>query len=251
MDTNYWERIAPRFETEIFSVSAHDRRNLITSRIRRLGSPDHLASDLGCGIGHFLPALSQAFRHVTAVDISPKTIRRAKVACCDLGNVTYMTLDLSSPGARLPKVDFCLSVNTLLTPHPRKSAALLNSTIRHIKAGGHLLLVVPSLESALLTRFRTIQWNLRDGLSHKAAIRASAATHGLSNDGDLTRGVVPIDGVPTKHFLEEELVALLAERRMTTVEVRKIEYPWHTEFERPPKWMKAPYPWDWLLLAKK
>ena len=251
MDTNYWERIAPRFETEIFSVSPHDRNNLIASRIRQFGSPDNLASDLGCGIGHFLPALSQAFRHVTAVDISPKTIRRAKAACSTLSNVTYMTLDLSSPRARLPKVDFSLSVNTLLTPHPGKSATLLDSTVRHIKSGGHLLLVVPSLESALLTRFRTVQWNLRDGLSHPAAIRTSAKTHGPSADGDLARGVVPIDGVPTKHFLEEELVALLAERHMTTLEVKKIEYPWTTEFERPPKWMKAPWPWDWLVTARK
>jgi len=144
MDTAYWERIAPRFESEIFDVFANDRKGLITSRIRRLGSPRKTASDLGCGIGNFLPAMTQAFRHVIAVDISAKTLNRAKSACSGLRNVSYVKLDLSSAKAKLPKVDFALSVNTLLTPDARKSAALLNSTVRHIKAGGHLLLVVPS-----------------------------------------------------------------------------------------------------------
>jgi SAM-dependent methyltransferase len=251
MDTNYWERIAPRFESEIFDVFANDRKGLITSRIRKLGSPRKVATDLGCGIGNFLPAMTRAFRHVTAVDISAKTLRRAKAACSELQNVSYMKLDLSSPKARLPEVDFALSVNTLLTPDARKSAALLDSTVRHIRSGGHLLLVVPSLESALLTRFRTVQWNLRDGFSHAAAIRSAAATHSQSADGEMSRGVLAIDSVPTKHFLKEELIALLAERRMTTLEARKIEYPWDTEFQCPPKWMKDPYPWDWLILAHR
>lgn len=60
-----------------------------------------------------------------------------------------------------------------------------------------------------------------------------------------------IDGVPTKHFLKEELNVLLAQKQMTVLEVKKLEYPWDTEFEHPPKWMKAPFPWDWLILARK
>jgi SAM-dependent methyltransferase len=251
MNTDYWDRMARNFETEIFSVFANDRKGLITSRIRKLGSPRTAATDLGCGIGGFLPALSQAFGSVTAVDVSAKTLRRARANCSSLGNVRYLKADLTSPKARLPKAGFALSVNTLLTPSPDKSSSMLDLTVGHITPRGHLLLVVPALESALLSRFRLIEWNRRDGMSHAAAIRAAADENEGSSDGLLARGVVAIDGVPTKHFLEGEIVAVLAARRMDVLEIRKIEYPWSSEFHHPPKWMKAPWPWDWLVLARK
>jgi hypothetical protein len=62
---------------------------------------------------------------------------------------------------------------------------------------------------------------------------------------------VVIDDVETKHFLKEELVVLLKNRGLETVEVGKIKYPWDTEYFSPPRWMKDPLPWDWLLVAKK
>jgi hypothetical protein len=31
----------------------------------------------------------------------------------------------------------------------------------------------------------------------------------------------------------------------------KLEYGWKTEFSHPPRWMKAPFPWDWLVTARK
>jgi hypothetical protein len=33
--------------------------------------------------------------------------------------------------------------------------------------------------------------------------------------------------------------------------IEKVEYDWSTEFADPPRWMKDPYPWDWLVLSKK
>ena len=44
---------------------------------------------------------------------------------------------------------------------------------------------------------------------------------------------------------------MLEKRRMEIIHLKKIEYPWDTEFNDPPKWMGAPYPWDWFVLAKK
>ena len=33
--------------------------------------------------------------------------------------------------------------------------------------------------------------------------------------------------------------------------IEKINYNWKTEFNQPPKWLKEPYPWDWMCVAEK
>ena len=33
--------------------------------------------------------------------------------------------------------------------------------------------------------------------------------------------------------------------------LEKIEYAWDADFEDAPKWMQDPYPWDWLIVARK
>ena len=67
----------------------------------------------------------------------------------------------------------------------------------------------------------------------------------------LHEGVVPIAGVATKHYLRDEIAALLEARGLRPLEFAKIEYPWTSEFAAPPRWMQAPYPWDWLCVARK
>jgi hypothetical protein len=63
--------------------------------------------------------------------------------------------------------------------------------------------------------------------------------------------VTDIDNVPTKHYLKEELELLLALEGFIVERIEKINYTWKTEFTNPPKWLKEPYPWDWMCVAKK
>lgn len=65
------------------------------------------------------------------------------------------------------------------------------------------------------------------------------------------QGVGEIDHVPHKHFLEEELTLNLNKSGFQVLEIKKIEYPWSTEFNRPPRWLHSPKPWDWMVVAKK
>jgi hypothetical protein len=110
--------------------------------------------------------------------------------------------------------------------------------------------VVPSLESALYSDFRLVQWNLKTGLTHSQAVSGLKET---ANDTDLPlrQGIIDIDGVPTKHYLKEELVALFADLPFKVLAIEKVEYAWETEFDGPPEWMNEPYPWDWLILLEK
>jgi hypothetical protein len=57
--------------------------------------------------------------------------------------------------------------------------------------------------------------------------------------------------MPTKHYLREELILLLEQEGFNIKSIQKVEYDWKTEFVKPPRWLKEPYPWDWMCVAKK
>ncbi len=251
MKRKYWDNVADTFETEIFDVYKHDREGRILKKMDRYKGEKKTAGDIGCGIGNFLPALSKRFKNVHAVDISPKCIARARKKYAHLSNVSYRILDLSKPRVRLPNVDVALCVNTILTPSLVRRNRMMNVVCRHIKYGGHLVLVVPSLESAFLAYVRLIEWNLRDGIAPQVAARANFGRRWYADNRRLHEGIVRIDNVETKHYLKEELTVLLNARGMNIQELKKIEYPWTTEYASPPCWMKDPYPWDWLVVAQK
>ena len=251
MNRGYWNRLADRYEDEIFSVLAHDRAALVAAAVRRCGRPDQTATDVGCGIGHFLPLLAANFRHVLAVDLSPRNVARARRRHAGLANVDFRAADLAAPRARLPAADFALCVNVVISPDLAVRRRILDVVARHLRPGGHLVLVVPALESILLTDFRLVEWNLRDGQSPARAAGAGFRAFRSVRRPRLHEGVVPIAGVATKHYLRDEIAALLEARGLRPLEFAKIEYPWTSEFAAPPRWMQAPYPWDWLCVARK
>jgi len=248
MDQRYWDGVAPQYDRDIFDVLANDRQNLIGGQIARLGSPDKVAGDCGCGIGKFVPLLTAGFGRVHAVDISQRLLDRALEAWGHLPNVSFQRADLAA-APRLPRLDFALCVNVLIMPSLLTRTRILANIRRRLRGGGHLLLVVPALESALLTNVRLVNWNLRDGVPHSRAMHASFVRP--LTPPRLEHGLVPIGRVLTKHYLKEELDVILGESGFEVQDVTKIQYGWDTEFAEPPRWMKEPYPWDWLLLAQK
>ena len=208
MERQYWNDIADNYENEIFDVAANDTKNLIRKQIRKYASPEKQASDLGCGTGNFLKPLSRHFKKVFAADISHKNIKKAKARYPNLTNIKYLTADLSNMKQRLPRTDFALSVNMLIMPQLSVRIKILDFIARHIKKHGHLVLVVPSLESAMLTDFHLIHWNLKDGIAPATAARKG---FNAKDNSRIHEGIVYIDSVATKHWLKEELAALLEE----------------------------------------
>jgi SAM-dependent methyltransferase len=251
MNRKYWDSLAHSYETEVFDMLSYDRKRLILGQIKKYGSSSKTANDYGCGPGRFLPALAENFGRVSAIDISSANIARAKNECKHLSNIDYVTGDLAKNGLRLAKTHFALSVNMLIMPALASRVRILDVITKHILKNGHLVLVVPALESAMLADFRIIEWNLRNGVRPSSVIRASFGKGDTGDYLNLCQGIVPVDGVPTKHYLKEELIAMLEHRKMRITDIHKIEYSWKTEFISPPGWMKEPYPWDWLIVAQK
>jgi SAM-dependent methyltransferase len=230
-------------------VFEHDSQGLIQNRVGRFSAEDRTAADLGCGVGHFLPVLAAGFSRVHACDHSPACLDRARKTHGKLRNVDFTVTDLAARRIALPPVDFILCINVLITSSLSVRTRILRNLHFYLAEKGHILIVVPSVESTLLTSTRLIQWNQREG--HPSA---EAERLGLPRSGSVRqihRGNIPIDGAMTKHYLREELEILLPDNGLTVLEIEKIPYSWATEFAEPPDWMAAPYPWDWLVLARR
>jgi 2-polyprenyl-3-methyl-5-hydroxy-6-metoxy-1,4-benzoquinol methylase len=247
MKRNYWENMAASYQEEIFDVLQQDKKKLLVRAIRKYSQPNQQVIDIGCAVGKWLPVLSPLFKKVIALDISINNLKIAQRLHPAFENIVYRRADMSNPALRAPKVEFGICINAILTPHAKDRSVFFNNLKKCIKTNGILVLTVPSLESYLLTRIVQQQFNI-DRKEFSASISGKEAVVKWKN---LLQGVGEIDQVPHKHFLEEELTLNLNKSGFQVLEIKKIEYPWTTEFNRPPRWLHTPKPWDWMVVAKK
>lgn len=247
MDRQYWEKIAPDYNEEIFDVLQNDRKAIIRSSISELSSPDKTVADIGCAIGKWLPVLSPSFRKVIAVDISAKNLSIAQNLYPQFNNIDYKRADMSAAKTNLPKADLAVCINAILTDSQIKRINFFKNLSRCVKKGGHIILVVPSLESWLLTRIIQRRWKVDKSIFNDRLSGSQA----IKKYNNIQQGNADIDHVPTKHYLCEELQLLLSRERFRVEKFQKINYNWKTEFVHPPKWLKEPCPWDWMVVGMK
>jgi SAM-dependent methyltransferase len=246
MNRTYWEKIAPDYNEEIFDVLKNDSKGIIVSAIRELAAKNKTVIDIGCAIGKWLPVLSPIFKKVHAVDISAENLTIAKHLFPELTNIEYNRVDMSSVKAKMPACDVGVCINAILTDSLKKRNVFFANLKRCIKKNGHLILVIPSLESSMLTSIIRQRWN--PDKDANGVVKKNKSSIQLKN---ILQGNAEIDNVPTKHYLKEELELLLSNEGFTAPGFQKIEYQWDTEFLKPPKWLTAPKPWDWMVVARK
>ena len=250
MDASYWERVGDAYAGDIFDSSREDRRRVMRRRLDEYADPGAVACDFGCGIGHYLPLLARRFGTVYGVDHAESLLEQARSLCARLDNVAVLRRDLASTRMRLPrKVRLGLCANVLISDDSAMRRRILGTIARNVVRGGHALILVPSLESALFANQRLVEWNSRRGFDSEEAL-ASGIPPTRRGAREVLRGLVRIDNVPTKHFLREEAEVLLEAAGLRVITVDKIEYGWETEFEKPPSWMRDPRPWDWLFVTR-
>lgn len=247
MKRDYWEKIASSYNEEIFDVLHNDKKALIRSAIKKYASKNKTVIDIGCAVGKWLPVLSPAFRKVYAVDISAKNLEIARQAYSQYKNVVYLRADMSGRNTKVPQSDFGICINAILTSSLKDRTIFFQSLSACVKKGGRIIITIPSLESFLLTSIIQQQWKIDKNLFPET----KNAKEALKKWNNIRQGNADIDDVPHKHYLKEELQLLLENEKFIAEDFQKIEYNWNTEFLKPPKWLKDPKPWDWMVVAKK
>ena len=246
MDRTYWEKIAPAYNEEIFDVLKNDDKGLIVSATRKYASKNKTVIDIGCAIGKWLPVLSPAFKKVYAIDISAENLEIAKKLYPEFTNVEFDRIDMSNTRAKMPLCDVGVCINAILTDSLKKRNSFFMNLKKCVKKHGYLILVIPSLESSMLASIIRQRWNPDKDANH--VINKKKSDVQLKN---ILQGNAEIDYIPTKHYLKEELQILLNNEGFIVEDFQKIEYQWDTEFLNPPKWLKEPKPWDWMVVARK
>lgn len=244
---NHWDQVGKRYDEEIFDVFKNDTKGLIPNLIRKHASAQKQVIDFGCGTGRAFPLLSPAFKSVLATDISTTCLTQARNN--EYKNISYKKADLTRSTARFLKVDVAFCCNVIMFPEYQKNVRMIQNLYHTLKKGGVAIVVVPSLESVLYSSQRLIQWYAKEGVAVKDIPATELAYYG--NRINLIEGVIKIDGVPTKHYSEPEIQWLFSEAGFSISSLEKIEYTWNTEFDCPPNWMGAPFPWDWLIECRK
>lgn len=247
-EERHWNKIAHSYEDEIFDVFKSDKNKKLPVYFEKYGNKNHTAIDLGCGIGKAFPFLSPVFKKVHAVDISDKCLDIA--ANRDFTNIEFQKADLTDPELQLPMADFGFCCNVLLLPEPEKNVMMIRNAHKALKKNASAVFVVPSLDSIMFYAWRLIEWNAKEGI-RPADIPESEFSYFPTNKRDLFQGLIKIDGVTTKHYSHPELEVIFPEAGFKVKTIDRIEYEWTTEFVEPPKWLKAPYPWDWLVEVSK
>src|SRR5258705_9958315 len=138
MNRNYWERIAPAYDDEIFDVLHNDKKAIIRSAIKKFASPNKIVIDIGCAIGKWLPVLSPAFKKVYAVDISAKNLKIAKKNYPQYKNIEYLRIDMSGKKAKAPRCDFAICINAILSSSLKKRNNFFRSISFCVKKNSHL-----------------------------------------------------------------------------------------------------------------
>ncbi|HEY9486961.1 MAG TPA: class I SAM-dependent methyltransferase [Chryseosolibacter sp.] len=244
----HWNKIAHSYEDEIFDVFTSDKDRKLPGYFTKYANKNHVAIDLGCGIGKAFPYLSPAFQKVYAVDISDKCL--AIAANDQYKNIEFQKVDLTDPALKLPQADFGFCCNVLLLPDLEKDIEMIRNSHKALKKDSSAIFIVPSLDSIMFYAWRLIEWNKKEGIQ-PADIPDSELSYFSGSKRDLFQGLIRIDGVTTKHYSHPELKVIFREAGFSIQQIDRIEYEWTTEFAEPPRWLKAPYPWDWLIEVSK
>ena len=227
----YWDDIAARWDAEIFDTLRHDRQRVILDELIRRAARSRRVADFGCGVGKYLPTLSRLFGEVHGFDQSPVCIRVARERTRSCSNVRLHVA--ARPAVSLTGAfDVAVCVNAAIHPKRSKWLSVLRSSLRLVRPGGWILLVAPALEAADMME------------------------HIIDDDGTYRvvssrRGLVTIQGVPTKHFKGAELRDQLTALGVCSCRVRPVEYTWASCGVRRHVPRQVRKPWDWLAVGRR
>ncbi len=250
MDKDYWDSVADLFDEEVLKILDRDRSGVLKASIAEVASLRKSVADFGCGNGSLLPVLAPLFHHVHAIDHSSNLLADARRRNTAADNIRYEQADLSLPFRIARKVDALLCINVLIQPDAEVRECIFENVVASLKHRGTLILVVPAYESLLHTYQTIVEINIALGIRRKQAVSEIEAVFREEVLSPI-RGTVMLGTEPTKLHTREEITTLLSDHGMKSMVTRRIEYDWSEMIDNAPAGLGEPYPWDWLVIARK
>lgn len=231
---DYWDGVGEDWNDEIHDSLAEDVGGVAKAAIAEFSAPEEPAIDFGCGVGKYLPLLASHCSRVVGLDISRRllAIARKELEAAGVPDFRLHRADLGASTLErlsLPQAGLALCVNVLISPEPCTRDAILANVAESLRPRGHLVLVVPSVRSAVLTRTMLPRW-----LEERRRRKLRAPSFNPEEPtcaADEAAGVFCREGVRTKHFKEAEMRKQLKRAGFDeVVATRRVEYNWWTEF---------------------
>lgn len=244
----HWNKIGNQYNDQIFDVFASDRKKRLNHYFNKHRNLEGIAIDFGCGNGKAFKYLSPRFKHIFAADISEKLLIDA--ASHKYKNVDLIQRDLTKSDHNLPKADFIFSCNVIMLPDADANQKMFENMASLLKRDASALLVVPATESMMFTSWMLTELYRKENIAH-GDIDPDEFRYFKGRRSEIASGIFYIDGVPTRHYTSPELEVITASCRLKITALERLEYNWDSELADPPKDLKAPYPWDWLVECKK
>lgn len=150
-EVDFFDRFeAEHGEYDVLAGSAY--RRILGAMDRRLHpQPGMTCIDLGCGTGAFTRRLRSFGLDLTGVDISPRSIERAR----QHGGATFLVGDVCASGAASSSYDFAVMSGVLHhLPTADTRIASLREALRLLKPGGRFFSYDPNLLSPSMFLYR-------------------------------------------------------------------------------------------------
>ncbi|GIL17539.1 MAG: hypothetical protein BroJett040_12900 [Oligoflexia bacterium] len=120
---------------------------------------------LGCGSGNDAAFFAQAGHLVTAIDISPEALQRARSKYGHLTNLTFIESDVFTLGQEYSgQFDVIFEHTCYCAIQPERRNELVKTWRRLLSPGGHLLGVFFAMERRSAPPFGGTEWELRERL---------------------------------------------------------------------------------------
>ena len=230
MTRKIWNRLAKDFEVAVCDVTRSSGEQL-AELVRRIEpSQEMTLVDAGCGIGSFTKRFGRRFGRVLAFDFAAKMVARAKKQCATVPDVSWSTMGLEDAAAKLgPVGDLVACLNVITSTDADLRRRQWQSLAGLAQPGGHVLVVVPALESAL----RVVKYADAENRIHESDFDA----------GSVFRG-----NYQQKHYSRDGLRETTGSVGLRIISLKRIHYPWSDDGVDDPG--RTP-PWSWVALARK
>lgn len=144
-----------------------------------LGAPAEALSDMlprlrlrrsrvlvaGCGEGHDAAFFAREGHFVTAVDVSPEAIRRARAQYGSIGNLQFLEADLFAMGPEHDAAyDIIFEHTCFCAINPARRGELTQRWWRWLAPGGHLMGVFFTMDKPKGPPFGATEWEIRERL---------------------------------------------------------------------------------------